>query len=110
MSRSWQRQGESPQLKARNLGWLPDWTLPLPPPAGGPGDFSPRSPPCLESQGFQFDPTFLWSSLVLLPSPIAFLSSFFCYWPIHLPFISLNLVFSKDRLFRLTLVLLFLSG
>ena len=26
----------------------------------------------MESQGFQFDPTFLWSSLVLLPSPIAF--------------------------------------
>ncbi len=67
------------------------------------------SPPCLESQGFQFDSTFLWSSLVLLPSPIAFLSSFFCYWPIHLPFIYLNLVFSKDRPFRLALVL-FLSG
>ena len=29
-----------------------------------------------------------------------FLSSFFWYWPIHLPFISLNLVFSKDRFFR----------
>ena len=27
---------------------------------------------CLESQGFQFDPIGLWSSLVLLPSPIAF--------------------------------------
>ena len=30
--------------------------------------------------------------------------------PIHLPFISPNLVFSKDSLFRLALVLLFLSG
>ena len=30
---------------------------------------------CLQSQSFQFDPTFLGSSLVLLPSPIAF----FCH-------------------------------
>ena len=37
-----------------------------------PGDSSPRSPPWLESQGFQFDPTFLGSSLVFLPSPIVF--------------------------------------
>ena len=35
--------------------------------------------------GLLVDPTFLWSSLVLLPGPIAFLSSFFCHWPIHLP-------------------------
>ena len=78
-------------------------------PAGVRVIFSPRSPPCLESQGFQFDPTFLWSSLVLLPSAIAFMSSFLCYWPIHLTFISLHLIFLKDRLFRLALVL-FLSG
>ena len=30
------------------------------------------APPCLESQGFQFDLTFLWFCLVLLPSPVAF--------------------------------------
>ena len=40
---------------------------------GSVADFSPCSPPCLESQGFQFDPTFLYyiSSLVLLPSAVA---------------------------------------
>ena len=29
------------------------------------------SPPCLESQGFQFDPTFLYNLLFLLPSTVA---------------------------------------
>ena len=71
-------------------------------------DHHRHDPPCRESQGFQFDPTFLWSSVVLLPSPIAFSVILFLSPPIHLPFISLNLVFSKDRLFRLALVLLFL--
>ena len=80
------------------------------PPAGRLEDFSPRSPPCLESHGFQFDPTFLWSSLVLCLVLLLFLSSYFCYGHILLPFMSLNLVFSKDRLFRLALVFLFWSG
>ena len=47
--------------------------------------FSPRSPPCLESWGFQFDPTFLWSSLVLLPSPIAFSHLFVAIGPFTCP-------------------------
>ena len=38
-------------------------------PKGGQGFL--MSSPCLESQGCQFDPTFLYSSPVLLPSPLA---------------------------------------
>ena len=45
--------------------------LDIPPPKGGLGFLmSPRTS-CLESQGFQFDPTFLYLSSVLLPSPVA---------------------------------------
>ena len=68
------------------------------------------SPPCLESQGCQFDPIFLYiSSLVLLPSPVALsVLSLFCFiWPILLASFSLNLHFPKGRLFCLAFVFLF---
>ena len=41
-------------------------------PEGKPGDFC-SLPPCLESQGCKFDPTFLYllSCQILLPSPVA---------------------------------------
>ena len=64
-------------------------------------------PPVWNLMAVSLIPLF-YGTLVIWPSPIAFLSSFFCYWPINLPFISLNLIFLKDRLFRLAIVL-FLS-
>ena len=54
---------------------------------GGVSDVS--HPPCLESPGFQFDPTFLYyiSSLVLLSSPLALsVLSFSAFGPISWPF------------------------
>ena len=60
------RHTEEETVLVQQMLW---WTSP----SGRPGDVSPRPPPpCLESQSFQFDPTFLWTSLVLLRSPIAF--------------------------------------
>ena len=55
--------------------------FPLAPPKGG-WCFL-MSPPCLESRGFQFDPTFYISSFVLLHSPLAVsvLSSFSAFVP-----------------------------
>ena len=67
-------------------------------------------PPVWNFGAFSLIPLFYGPLLCFCLVLLLFLSSFFCYWSIHLPFIFLNLVFSKDRLFRPALVLLFLSG
>ena len=59
------------QVLVSLVGW-PAFPLLQPPPGGRGILVRVQAPPCQEFQGFQFDPTFLWSSLVLLPIPIAF--------------------------------------
>ena len=68
-------------------------------------------PRCLESQGCQFDPTFLYNiSFVLLPSPVALYVILFCFWPILLTSLSLSLHIPKGKLICVALVFCFLSG
>ena len=72
------------------------WELWLKPPNGGLGFL--MSPPCLESQGCQFYPTFLYLILFFCQVLSLFLSYLFLLWPILLTPFSLNLHFLKGRL------------
>ena len=79
------------------------------PPKGGQGFL--MSPPCLESQDFQFDTTFLY--LLLCSSAYSSCSFYLIllyFWPILLISFSLNFHFPKGRLFCVAIVCLFLSG
>ena len=69
------------------------------------------SPPHLESQGFQFDATFLYLLfLIVLPSPVALsVLSFYAFGTLS-RLLSLNLHFLKGRLFCVALVFCFFSG
>ena len=63
------------------------------------------SPPCLESQGCQFDPTFLYPlSCSSAKSCRSVCLILFWFWPILLTSVSLNLHFPKSRLFCVALV------
>ena len=56
------------------------------------------SPPCLESEGWKFDPTFFISSLLFSSSAALSVLSFSAFGPFTWP-LSLNLHFLKGRLF-----------
>ena len=115
----WPRE---PSTRFNLLSWAPhlhtsltDWNctnrphLRTLPPPGGRGILIRVLPLVWNLRAFSLIPLFYGPLLFFCLVLLLFLSSFFGYWPIHLPFISPNLVFSTDRLFRLALVL-YLSG